>query len=121
MAHHIVDDDLWDSFHAAVNMTSRELSEWLRTDAAGESAEDLPDRAGDPVGRQVVSVLAKRRTDLTDEDVDVMRHVVEVVRTERPGDLEPEAGDHRWRHRLMSLGHDPLQPPRGHATTGEEL
>lgn len=52
------DDELWNEFHRVVNMTSRELEEWLRTRSAA------PDAAGD-------------------------------------------AG---WRHRLMSIGHDPLKP-----------
>ena len=26
-----VDDDLWQEFHTVVNMTSRELEDWLRT------------------------------------------------------------------------------------------
>ena len=29
-----VDDELWDEFHRVVNMNSRELEEWLRTQAA---------------------------------------------------------------------------------------
>ena len=33
MAEH-VDDDLWNEFHRVVNMTSRELREWLETDDA---------------------------------------------------------------------------------------
>jgi hypothetical protein len=103
-------DALWQQFHDAVNMTSRELEDWLRTDAAGESAESYPDRAGDPDSREVVRVLGKRRTDVTPEDAAVMRYVVDVVRAERGEDPEPVAGDAAWRHRLMSLGHDPLKP-----------
>ena len=33
-----VDDELWDEFHRVVNMTSRELGDWLRTRDAGEEA-----------------------------------------------------------------------------------
>lgn len=121
MAQHIVDDELWSSFHTVVNMTSRELLEWLRTDAAGETGEELPDHAGDETGRQVVAVLGKRRTDLTPEDAEVMEHVVGYVRALRPGDLEPEAGDTAWRHGLMSIGHDPLKPVSGSPLTGEDL
>jgi len=55
---HEIEDELWDEFHRVVNMTSRELADWLRT---------------------------------RDE-------------------LEPVAGQAHWRHKLMSLGHDPLKP-----------
>ena len=60
-------------------------------------------------GQQVLAVLGKRRTDVTEEDADVMRAVVDRVRRERGDDPEPVAGDDGWRHSLMSLGHDPLK------------
>jgi hypothetical protein len=105
-----VDDELWQEFHTVVNMTSRELEDWLRTRSADEDDEALPDEAGTPTGRHVVQILGKRRVDLTDEDARVMRRVVERVRSQRREDLEPTAGDAAWRHKLMSLGHDPLKP-----------
>jgi hypothetical protein len=105
-----VDDELWQEFHTVVNMTSRELEDWLRTRSADEDDEALPDQAGTPTGRHVVQILGKRRVDLTEDDARVMRRVVERVRAQRRDDLEPTAGDAAWRHRLMSLGHDPLKP-----------
>jgi hypothetical protein len=105
-----VSDELWQDFHDVVNMTSRELREWLTTDASGEGTEALPDQAGGERSRAVVDILSKRRTDLTPDDVEVMRGVVEEVRRERGVDMEPTAGDDAWRRRLMSIGHDPLKP-----------
>lgn len=105
-----IDDELWDEFHRVVNMTSRELSEWLRTRSAGEEREELPDQAGTPTGREVLGILGKRRGDLDAEDARVMRRVVDRVHAQRRDDLEPTAGDDGWRWRLMSLGHDPLKP-----------
>ncbi|MGX1880828.1 DUF3140 domain-containing protein [Streptomyces sp. NPDC055287] len=102
-------DALWDDFHRVVNMTSQELSAWLRTSDAGEHSEPLPERAGTETGQRVLAALRKRRTDLTEEDVAVMRHVVEVVSAQRRTDLEPIAGDGVWRRQLMVLGHDPLK------------
>lgn len=110
MAGSPVDDDLWEDFHSVVNMTSRELQEWLATEAAGTATETEPDQAGDERSRTVLAILGKRRTDLTPDDVEVMRSVVAEVRAERGDEPEPEAGDAEWRHRLMSLGHDPLKP-----------
>jgi Asp-tRNA(Asn)/Glu-tRNA(Gln) amidotransferase C subunit len=65
------------------------------------------------VGEQVVQILGKRRTDLTPDDVDTMRHVVEQVRTIRGDEPEPEAYDDDVRRMLMSFGHDPLKPSEG--------
>jgi hypothetical protein len=108
-----VSDDLWEEFHRVVNMTSRELGDWLRVESADENAEELPDHSGRSLGRRVLAILGKRRGDLTDDDVAAMGKVVETVHGQRRDDLEPTAGDEHWRHRLMDIGHDPLQEPRG--------
>ncbi|MEO3749389.1 DUF3140 domain-containing protein [Streptomyces sp. B6B3] len=103
-------DALWNDFHRVVNMTSHELSEWLRTRHAHEDSEELPEDAITGKGRRVLAVLQKRRMDLTDGDVRVMRQVVGMVDEQRRDDLAPTAGEAHWRHRLMSVGHDPLKP-----------
>jgi len=102
-------DTLWEDFHRVVNMTSAELAAWLRVRDADERAEPLPEEAGTPTGRHVLAILQKRRTDLTEDDVRVMRKVVDTVTAETDVENEPEAEDTRRRHRLMTLGHDPLK------------
>jgi hypothetical protein len=104
------DEELWDEFHRVVNMSSRELAEWMRTRSVSPDAESLPDQAGTPTGQQVLHILGKRRTDLNSEDIRVMRKVIDRVHAERREDLEPVAGETGWRHRLMSIGHDPHKP-----------
>lgn len=103
-------DTLWDAFHGVVNMTSDELSAWLRTAGAGEHSEQVPEDSGTPLGRSVLSILQKRRTDLTDTDVRAMFDVVERVEDETEHRPAEGADDSDWRHRLMLLGHDPLRP-----------
>ena len=111
MAESHVTDELWDEFHAVVNMTSRELTDWMLTQASGEDTSVVDTTPETEVGQQVVAILGKRRTDLTPDDVDTMAHVVEQVRTIRGDEPEPEAYDDDVRHLLMSFGHDPLKPP----------
>lgn len=48
MADTRVDDELWNEFHRVVNMSSRELGEWLRTRSAQPDAERFPDQSGTP-------------------------------------------------------------------------
>jgi hypothetical protein len=104
------DDEVWHEFHRVVNMSPRELADWLRTCSADPEAESLPEQAGTLTGQQVLHVLGKRRTDLTPEDIELMRRVIRRVHAERRGNRESVAGRTGWRHRLMSLGHDPLKP-----------
>jgi hypothetical protein len=111
MTQHVeIDDELWEEFHRVVNMTSRELADWLRTQSADEDVEELPDHAGTKTGRGVLHILQKRRVDLTADDERIMRKVVDKIHAERRDDLEPTAGQENWRHRLMTIGHDPLKP-----------
>lgn len=105
-----VPTELWEEFHRVVNMTSRELSDWMRVQSAGEDTEELPDHAGRALGQRVLGILGKRQVDLTDDDVAAMTKVVDIVRRERGEEPEPKAGDDHWRHRLMAIGHDPLKP-----------
>ena len=103
-------DALWQEFHRVVNMTSQELAAWLRVADAGEITEPLPDRAGPPTGQHVLAILQKRRTDLTDDDLQVMYEVVDTVTEQADLENEPAAEDSDRRHRLMTIGHDPLKP-----------
>ena len=111
MAETHVSDDLWQEFHTVVNMTSRELSDWLRTEAAEEGTEPAATLPELELGEQVLAILGKRRTDVTPDDADAMQQVVDQVRTIRGDEPESEAYDDDVRRLLMSLGHDPLKPP----------
>lgn len=110
MAETIVDDLLWENFHRVVNMTSRELRDWLSVEGAGEETEEVPDRAGSPLGHGVLAILGKRRADVTPDDVEVMQEVVELIVAERGEELDSPVGDDAWRRRLMDVGHDALRP-----------
>jgi hypothetical protein len=108
-------DRLWQEFHELVNVTSAQLQAWLMTASADEqgAVDDVSRQVGDGPGRQVAAILAKRKVDLTDHDIQAMDDVVERIRDlldRRPPD---GASDDAWRHALLSLGHDPLQAPAG--------
>jgi Protein of unknown function (DUF3140) len=102
-------DALWDEFHRVVNMTSLELSQWLQLRDQGENSEESPEQPATPTGQQVLSILRKRRTDLSDDDVRVMYEVVDMVERERTTAPKPQADQGKRRHRLMTIGHDPLK------------
>jgi hypothetical protein len=107
-------DRLWDEFHSLVTMSSEELRRWLLADAAGEEAFPArPDLGLSPEGNQVLQVLGKRKLDLTDHDIGVMRRTVDQILdllAARAAVGGP--ADERWRHDLMDLGHDPFKDER---------
>ena len=98
-------------FHDAVNMTPRQLENWLDTEeskAVGEKKGAGAESTGHRSGRRIVSLLRKRKSDLTPSDVAHMRKVAAFVArhlAQRPaGDVRTT----RWRYSLMNWGHDPL-------------
>ncbi|WP_449061426.1 DUF3140 domain-containing protein [Planomonospora algeriensis] len=102
-------DHLWDEFHRSVNMTSEELRAFLMASASGEDALPVDaEQAMPELGRGVLTILAKRKVDLTGDDLDTMRRVVELVGSLKSGDAE----DDERRRVLMEVGHDPLRPSR---------
>ncbi len=105
---------LWEEFHKIVNMTSGELGTWLLTVSSGEDALPAePDRGLPALGEQVVALLRKRKTDLTDDDAQVMRQVVDFAEDRLADPPAAGAADDNWRRSLMTIGHDPLRPQPG--------
>lgn len=103
------EDELWQRFHHMVNMTSEELATWLGTEPDLDAPEP-GNPAPAPLGEAVVGVLRKRRADLTNDDLTTMEQVVEIVEHETGGLTKDDlVNDERKRHRLMTIGHDPLR------------
>lgn len=102
-------EDLWERFHDVVNMTSRELIDWVGVQADLDAPQPGPAEPAS-LGRAVIEILGKRRTDLTEDDLTAMHKVIEVVETETEGAAKDEIlADERKRHRLMTVGHDPFR------------
>jgi hypothetical protein len=100
-----------EDFDEAVNLTPRELEDWLRTEesqSVGQS-DGGGESKGHESGRRIVEIKRKNKSDYTDDDIDHMRRVVGYVRrhqAQRPnGDVE----NSNWHYSLMNWGHDPLK------------
>jgi hypothetical protein len=112
-------DQVREDYAGAVNMTAKELENWLDTDesksvgavdgGSTKSGTGGEESVGHRSGRRIVEILRTRKDDLSDDDVEHMREVVGYVNrhlAQRPdGDVE----DSRWRYSLMNWGHDPLK------------
>jgi hypothetical protein len=105
------DQQVIEEFDEAVNMSRKELEEWLETDESKEAGQKDggSESKGHESGRKIVEILGKDKSDYTDEDIDHMRRVTNYVhrhQAQQPGgDLE----DSNWRYSLMNWGHDPLK------------
>lgn len=98
------DEQVAQEFDEAVNMGRKELEEWLETDESKEvgQKDGGGESKGHESGRKIVEILAKDKSDYTEEDVEHMRRVVSYVHRHQAqegpkGDVE----DSNWRHSLM--------------------
>jgi Protein of unknown function (DUF3140) len=98
-------------FDEAVNMTRKELEEWLQTDeskSVGQS-DGGGESKGHESGRKILQILDKNKTDYSSDDIDHMRRVVSYVHRHESQKPEGEVKDSNWRYSLLNWGHDPLK------------
>lgn len=105
-------DETRRAFSDAVNMTPKQLEEWLDTDESRSVGQK--DGGGESVGhesgRRIVDLLRTKKDDLTDSDLAHMRKVTGYVhRHLAQGGPDTDAEHSRWRYSLMNWGHDPLK------------
>jgi hypothetical protein len=108
-------EQVWDNFHQAVNMTPKEIEDWLDTEESrkvGIRREGSDESVGHASGRRIIQILKTRKAALDGGDYAHMRKVVGYVRRHcaqgGPHD-EYKVPTSRWRYSLMNWGHDPLK------------
>lgn len=115
MAETLDREDTIREFHEAVNMTASELTKWLDTDQSqevgwkGEDGHGAGESVGHKSGRRIVELLAKKKADLSDDDLAHMRKVVGYVHRHMAQGPESDVEHSRWRYSLMNWGHDPAK------------
>ena len=105
------DDQVIQEFDEAVNMTRKELEEWLKTDeskSVGQS-DGGSESKGHESGRKILQILDKNKTDYSNDDIDHMRRVVSYVHRHQSQKPEGDVKDSNWRRSLLNWGHDPLK------------
>ena len=106
-------DTIRREFGEAVNMTPKELDDWLQTDesqAVGQKTGGSDESTGHESGRRIGELLHTKKADLTDDDLAHMRKVHGYVQrhlAQEPAKEDVETS--RWRFSLMNWGHDPLK------------
>ena len=105
------DEQVIEEFDDAVNMSRKELEDWLQTDesqSVGQS-DGGGESKGHESGRKIVELLEKNKTDYSSDDIDHMRRVVSYVRRHRSQKPEGDVKNSDWRRSLLNWGHDPLK------------
>ena len=106
-------DEVWDDFNQAVNMTPKQLEQWLGSDeskAVGQK-DGGGESTGHESGRRIVKILQTRKSDLTEDDAAHMKEVIGYVArhtAQRPDKTDDELAHSRWTASLKNWGHDPL-------------
>jgi hypothetical protein len=103
------DEQVIEEFDQAVNMSRKELEEWLQTDESKSVGQGSGESKGHESGRRIVEILAKNKSEYTDEDIDHMGRVVSYVHRHQAQKPQGEVEDSNWRYSLMNWGHDPLK------------
>ena len=102
---------LIEDFDRAVNMTPKELEEWLKTDeskSVGQS-DGGGESIGHESGRRIVEIKRKKKCDNTDDDIEHMMKVNGYVKRHLGQGPKKDPEDSKWRYSLMNWGHDPLK------------
>ncbi len=100
-----------EEFDEAVNMTPKELEEWLQTEeskSVGQS-DGGGESKGHESGRRIVEIKRKNKSDYTDDDVEHMKRVHGYVKRHLGQGPKNNPEDSKWRYSLMNWGHDPLK------------
>jgi hypothetical protein len=98
-----------DQFGNAVNMTRKELQEWLQTDESKSVGQGEGESKGHESGRKIVEILQKNKSDYTDGDLEHMKKVNAYIKRHLGQGPKGDVEDSKWRYSLMNWGHDPLK------------
>lgn len=100
-----------EDFQSAVNMTVKELQEWLPTEeskSVGQKDDD-GEAIGHKSGKKIIDILERDRSDYTEDDFSHMKKVVSYVHRHSAQKPSGDIKDSRWRYSLMNWGNDPLK------------
>ncbi len=104
-------EQIIEEFDEAVNMTRKELEDWLQTEesqSVGQS-DGGGESKGHGSGRMTVDILKKNKSDYTEDDIDQMQRVVSYVHRHQAQKPSGDVEDSTWRYSLLNWGHDPLK------------
>ena len=99
--------DVEERFGEAVNMTAKELEDWLGTEESQSVGVGDGESVGHRSGRRIVEILRTKKADYTDDDYEHMRKVAGYVARHSKQRPQGDVTDTKWRYSLMNWGNDP--------------
>ena len=98
-------EQVMEEFGEAVNMSARELEDWLKTDESRDvgQKDGGGESEGHASGRRIVELLDKKKPDYTDDDTDHMRRVASYVHRHRAQKPKENVEDSNWRYSLINF------------------
>lgn len=97
-------------FKKAVNMTPKQIEEWLETEESkkvGFKEKETSESVGHRSGRKIIEILDKKQSDYTEADLAHIHKVVGYIKRHSAQKPEGDVTDTNWRYSLMNWGHDP--------------
>ena len=104
-------DEKLEEFEEAVNMTAKEIEDWLDTDESQSVGQKDSDGniKGRESGKHIVKILNKNKSDYTDDDFERIKKVVAYVHRHLAQKPSSDIETSDWRYSLMNWGHDPCK------------
>jgi hypothetical protein len=103
-------DEIWSEWQDKVNMTPKELEDWLETEesrSVGDTGGE-GESTGHRSGRRIVEIKRRKKDDLSDDDWDHMAKVVGYV-SRHCAQVPSRPEGSKWEYSLKNWGHDPLK------------
>ena len=100
-----------EEFDEAVNMTPKEIEEWLQTEESKSVGQSYGggESKGHESGRRSGEIKRKKKSDYTDDDPEHMKRVNAYVKSPLGQGPKKDIENSKWRYSLMNWGHDPLR------------
>jgi len=94
-----------DEFQGSVNMTRKELEDWLQTDESKSVGQGEGESKGHESGRRISGLLEKNKSDYTDDDLDHMKKVNSYVKRHLGQGPKDDVEGSKWRYSLINFSY----------------
>jgi len=101
-------DSIYKDFKGLVNMTPAALEKWLQTPESKKVGWDSGDgeSIGHKSGEKIVTILSKKKSDLSDDDYKHMQKVTGYIKRHMAQKPSGDVSDTNWNYSLKNWGHD---------------